>query len=495
MGHVSAEAKSGPGEGGRHPGPFGAMLAALLLLGLLATPASAFATPTWLLPSSKLSDEAQSAREPQIAVDEAGDAVAVWKRSNGTNFVIEAATSPAGKGWSLPSKLSDGTQNAERPQIAVDAAGDAVAVWARSNSTHLVVEAATHPTGGGWSLPSKLSDEAQSAFNARVAIDAVGDAVAVWERSNGTHEVIEATRHPAGGNWSAPNKLSDEAQTAAEPQVAVDQAGDAVAVWDRFNGTNQVVEAAAHPAGGGWSVPSKLSDEAQSAGEPQIAVDQAGDAVAVWERSNGPNFVVEAAAYDAAPPRLKAVSIPSDGRVGMPLSFSSTAIDAFSPNLQTSWSFGDRATASGPSVTHAYAAPGSYEVALKVLDGVGNATSKTQTVTISPPARAARIVKVKGGKVLLRLSCPAAAAETPCRGTAKLSTARDKKPIVLASGIFQLRSGQQANVALKLNPKAKRLLVIPSRRLRAKLSGDGLQARSVILVAAGKGRGHRAHLM
>jgi len=47
------------------------------------------------------------------------------------------------------------------------------------------------------------------------------------------------------------------------------------------------------------------------------------------------------------------------------------------------WSFGDGATASGPSADHAYAAPGSYDVTLTVTDAAGNRASTTRTVEVA----------------------------------------------------------------------------------------------------------------
>jgi PKD repeat protein len=52
------------------------------------------------------------------------------------------------------------------------------------------------------------------------------------------------------------------------------------------------------------------------------------------------------------------------------------------------WSFGDGATGTGATPSHAYASPGSYTVKLTVTDGAGVSSSTTQTVTVldQPPA-------------------------------------------------------------------------------------------------------------
>jgi PKD repeat protein len=50
------------------------------------------------------------------------------------------------------------------------------------------------------------------------------------------------------------------------------------------------------------------------------------------------------------------------------------------------WELGDGATADGPSVTHAYAAPGTYTVRLTVTDDAGATATTTTTVEVSAPA-------------------------------------------------------------------------------------------------------------
>ena len=58
------------------------------------------------------------------------------------------------------------------------------------------------------------------------------------------------------------------------------------------------------------------------------------------------------------------------------------------------WNFGDGASASGPSATHAYLSAGSYTVTLTVTDANGNFTSASHLVSVldEPPAAAFRVV-------------------------------------------------------------------------------------------------------
>jgi PASTA domain-containing protein/PKD domain-containing protein len=348
------------------------------------------ATGVWE-PAKDLSAVGADGIDPQVAIDASGIATAVWRRSNGTNYILQASrrAATATGGWSSPADdLSAIGQSAGFPGVAVNAAGDGVAVWNRSNGTNSIIQAAVRPASTGvWGSPQDLSAIGQSAFTPQVAIDAAGNAIAVWERTNASAiPTVQASRRSAAsGVWGTPQDLSSgiAGESSFNPQVAVDPAGDAVAVWQR---SNLIVQASARPAlTGVWSMRQDLSlGPNQSLGQ-QVAMDAAGNAVAVWRRGNNP-FVIQAAGYDAAGPVFGALTVPATATVGVPVGFSTTPFDVWSaPVGAPLWNFGDGAAASGPSVSHAYAAAGTYSVTISQADAFGNASAATRSIAVTPP--------------------------------------------------------------------------------------------------------------
>ena len=233
--------KAGVGGNLRDPARWCAV--AIALGGSLLAAAPAGAASTWLAPVN-LSGAGQDVLGPQVDVDAQGNAVTVWARSNGSRMIAQGAVRPAGGAWQAAVDLSAGGTDGFHQQIAVDAQGNAIAVWNRG----VYVQVAERPVGGAWRTPLNLSLVGGSATTPQVSVDPRGNAMAVWSRGNGADDIIQAASRPAGGSWTTPVDISVAGQDANTSQVALDRHGNAVAVWSRFNGANTITQAALHPA-------------------------------------------------------------------------------------------------------------------------------------------------------------------------------------------------------------------------------------------------------
>jgi len=162
------------------------VLAAGLVLLILALPQSAAATPTWLAP--KNFSVSGNGGDLNVRVDAAGDAFVVWARSG----TVQAAQRPAGGTWSAAQNISGGCIAPQAVQLAVSPGGAAVAVWECPKGGNVIVQASTRARGGSWSPPHDLSQAGQDAHAPQVALDRTGDALAVWARSNGTDVIVQA---------------------------------------------------------------------------------------------------------------------------------------------------------------------------------------------------------------------------------------------------------------------------------------------------------------
>jgi PKD domain len=316
---------------------------------------------------------------PQVTVDERGDTLAAWEQYNGTDYTVWAALKLVGGAWQAPVTVSGA--GAENVQVAFDGQGNATAVWrnwADGFLSYHIMQAAFMPAGGSWQAPIDITgaadelDQPKNASEPAMAVDGHGDAVVLWAWEFGP-SVIQAAFRPAGSAWQIPVSISKEGSR--YPQVAFDGQGNAIAVWD----SEDTVLAAFKPVDGAWQAPVNISEEGHG-GAPQVAFDGQGDAVTVWDATGA----IQGAGYVAAGPSLNGLSIPPTGTVGQPVTFSVSPLDVWSELGETSWSFGDGASASGTSVTHTYTSAGTYEVAVHSADTLGNSTSASGTITVAP---------------------------------------------------------------------------------------------------------------
>jgi hypothetical protein len=89
--------------------------------------------------------------------------------------------------------------------------------------------------------------------------------------------------------------------------------------------------------------------------------------------------------YDEAVPP-EGLSASNDGPTLLGNTTTFTATVTFGVAVTYQWDFGDGHTASGSSVSHVYAAPGSYHVTVKAANGAGFLTA-TMTVDVTAPRR------------------------------------------------------------------------------------------------------------
>jgi hypothetical protein len=140
------------------------------------------------------------------------------------------------------------------------------------------------------------------------------------------------------------------------------------------------------------------------------------EALVVWTGwdTRARRALADAAAYDASPPQIDALSIPPAATTGSATQMSAATSD-ISSHVTTTWSFGDGSIAEGTAVTHEYAHPGSYDVRATATDAAGRTATATRQITVTPPPPPAL-----EGPVLtrLRLRSPAFCVASSGRHTA-----------------------------------------------------------------------------
>ena len=231
--------------------------------------------------------------DPAVATDPAGNAYVVWTdRRNGNADIYFAFRSAAGA-WSSEGRVNGDTVNASQgaADIAVDASGNAYAIWEDNRNGNADIYFAYRPAGGSWGA-NTVVDDAPAGSQVQlpaIAVSPTGNAYAAWQDNRNGHWDIYFAYRPAGSSWSPTVKVNDDpgATDQTDPDIASDANGNTVVIWaDRRNTPGYAVYTARRTAAGAWEGNEAVRVSGDSLRNPTIAVDPAGNAYAALDWFN-----------------------------------------------------------------------------------------------------------------------------------------------------------------------------------------------------------------
>lgn len=253
-------------------------------------------------------DNARNASRPQIAIDSNDNALVVWVQPDGGGIYKIWANrySADTNSWNDSSELieASGPGNSGYPQIAIDSNGNALAVWYVGASNPSIMTNRYTAATDSWNGSSeRLDTGVDSALSPQVAIDMNGNALAVWEQWDGSRYNIWANRYSAGtDSWGGAELVeTNDAGWATSSQVVFNANGDGMVVWEQTDGSGRNIWFNRYLAdSNSWKGPEKISgNEDNPTYSPQIALDASGNALVVWRQKDGTRFDIWASRYTA----------------------------------------------------------------------------------------------------------------------------------------------------------------------------------------------------
>jgi hypothetical protein len=261
---------------------------------------SRFANGTWstpdvipLLNTNPVNSFYENSRNPEVAIDVNGNAIAVWRQGDAEfEFNIWSSRYTPGIGWSQRERISDSFLNAADPTIAFDANGNALAIWKGGAG----IQNNRYVAGVGWA--SNITPQLISSFGANVSepiltVNSSGDAMAIWtqnEAFSGNRLDLWSSRYSVTTQtWGAPQLVETDNSGSIfyTRQVVMDAIGTATVVWSQYDGTRLHVLANRHTAGAwGMAAPIETNNTAPvgTAFDPRITIDANGNILAMWRQ-------------------------------------------------------------------------------------------------------------------------------------------------------------------------------------------------------------------
>ncbi len=217
--------------------------------------------------------------------------------------VTAVAVACANKTWVNPSSLSDhisvAGQDALSPRVSLGKNGDAVITWCQFDSSGKYQIYKSEYRNGVWISPSSLDDHisfaGQDAISQEVAMDDNGNTIIMWQQSDGTNNQVYKSSY-RNGIWTHPTSTSDHigiaGQSADYPQMAMDSNGNAIITWHQFDGAYDRIYMSEY-RNGVWNDASSLADQITAAGQyasnPHVALADNGNSIITWTQWDGTN--------------------------------------------------------------------------------------------------------------------------------------------------------------------------------------------------------------
>jgi hypothetical protein len=285
-----------------------------------------------LLPVAETIDLASGSdgSNPQVAIDPSGNAVVAWLQSDGSKATIWAnRLDGTSQTWGTPKRLDKvDVSSASAPSVAIDKNGNAFVVWAQAAgaalpSSTLAARYTASAASAGWSSATLLeADDTGEALSPLVAVDGSGNAVALWNQKNGSNGYYKlwSNRYVVGTGWGSRTQVeTTHVGNGSQFDLGVDTAGNALAIWTMNAGAGLLAYTSRWVPGSAWTAPAAVETDTAGVSTPHIAVDSAGNAIAIWAQPEAANYREWGARYvlgsgwqTGAP--IQATALPSTGQ-------------------------------------------------------------------------------------------------------------------------------------------------------------------------------------
>ena len=254
---------------------------------------------------SYLESSSDSHLSPAVGIDPYGNATAVWYQNNGrikSNRYVNDTT----PGWKTMVNVDFDAPsgNGINPDITVNSAGNAFAVWKHDGAAQDHFRANFFDGSGGWESTNTVVYNPGGNFTGDIFVDAdtEGNAFAVMKLNSSIQVKIDT-----GSSWDSAGSVQISTSATANPVIAVSSNGSAIIVYEEGGGDVM----ADRYTSSNWHSPGPINVESTTTitDPPRMAIFPDGKALIVWgveDDISGTEVYLHALALDGANPGTRA---------------------------------------------------------------------------------------------------------------------------------------------------------------------------------------------
>jgi len=221
---------------------------------------------------TRLTNNSNISESPSVTVSGL-NVLVVWEdRRDGNKEIYFKRSSDGGSSWGSDTRLTNNTEDSEKPSISVS--GENVHVlWSdrRDGNDEIYYKRSTN-SGVSWQADIRLTN--YILFSGYVSVWATGSFVhCTWQESrDGNYEIYYKRSTDAGGNWGPDKQLTIQEDDQQLPSITSSGSNVHIVYFDNRNSNPEIYYTRSTDNGSNWSPETRLTNNVAYSYYPSVAV-------------------------------------------------------------------------------------------------------------------------------------------------------------------------------------------------------------------------------